>query len=165
MLFYSLIIRQKQIFYLIYFYFFIRLPFPSQHGSGGRIRPPLLTLPNASNYPRPPLPIPNTEKTTKLRPEGNNKANADVQGLTVSSIVNLVDNNSDRSKKGGAELSEESRPSKDFTMTFVPIAAIFVLVLALAMGVWSMRRRFCRDGKKTKQDTVSLLLFLLFCLP
>lgn len=139
------------------FPFCSRSPFPGQHGSAGRIRPPLLGLSSLPNYPRPslphkPPPVPaSIPKTTKLQPEEAKEGEGDpttgvpqpateeneVEGPPLSSKISPAD----------------AAPSQDIAITLVPVTAVCVLVVGLGMGVWSMRNKFC-GNRKSKEDTV-----------
>ncbi|XP_066600812.1 tyrosine kinase receptor Cad96Ca [Prorops nasuta] len=143
---------------------YTRTPFPGQHGSGGRIRPPLLGLPNLQSYPRPSIPhqvssspslLPSTgRKTTKLQPEESKPEILREQVARSSSTkepeveTNEVEGPAPSSKVAPAE----APPSQDIAITLVPITAVCVLLLGLGMGLWSLRNRFCTN-RKTKSDT------------
>ncbi|XP_012283443.1 tyrosine kinase receptor Cad96Ca [Orussus abietinus] len=135
-----------------------RSPFPNQHGSGGRIRPPLLGLPNLQSYPRPPAPEPppsspsdSRQKTTKLQPERDKEGDLNSATSTEVNPEETADN-----EIGGPPLSSKvaptAPPSQDVAMILVPVAAVCALVLGSAMGVWSLRNKFC-GHRKTKEHT------------
>ncbi|XP_067216077.1 tyrosine kinase receptor Cad96Ca [Linepithema humile] len=136
-----------------------RTPFPSQHGSGGRIRPPLLGLPNLPNFPSPLPPLPPKQyypETTKLELErtkpkenDNNVGTGTVSTATEESVhVNEVEGPALSSKVAPSAVP----PSQDMAMTLVPVAAGCALIVGLGMGAWSLRNRFC-SSRKSKADT------------
>ncbi|XP_035728802.1 tyrosine kinase receptor Cad96Ca-like [Vespa mandarinia] len=139
-------------------------PFPNQHGSGGRIRPPLLPLHNLPNYQRPSIPHqpvinqPSSStvdsKTTKLQPsEGGKTAREDNSEKLPKYSQDLIDSNEIEAATLSSKVApEEALPSHEITMTLIPITAVCALVLGLGMGAWSLRSKIC-GSKKSKEDT------------
>lgn len=155
------------IFYFPFFCFLrTRTPFPNQHGSGGRIRPPLLPLHNLPNYQRPSIPHqpvinqPSSStvdsKTTKLQPsEGGKTAREENREKLPKYSQDLIDSNEIEAATLSSKVApEEALPSHEITMTLIPITAVCALVLGLGMGAWSLRSKIC-GSKKSKEDTVN----------
>lgn len=153
----------------LYFYFNCRSPFPSYHGSGGRIRPPLLTLPNAGGYIRPSVPlkkIKNNEDMNLLN--NNNKTNGNYSSSPTTTLtaddVNLVsyeplDPNELHRVRVDASADPtliENTSSKDIAMILVPIAAVCALLFGFGMGAWSLKGKLCRTNEKSKENTVRI---------
>lgn len=148
-------------FFLIYL--FGRIPYPNQHGSGGRIRPPFLGLPNLPTFPSPLPPLPPKQyhpETTKLELERTKPKENDnsVGGDTVSTVNAVTEENVQINEVEGPALSSKvapsaAPPSQDMAMTLVPVAAGCALIVGLGMGIWSLRNRFC-DSRKSKTNTV-----------
>ncbi|XP_078041064.1 tyrosine kinase receptor Cad96Ca [Augochlora pura] len=142
-----------------------RNPFPGQHGSSGRIRPPLLGLPSLQNYPRPGLPhkpalpsppvsIPvSIPKTTRLQPEEVKQPAGKTDDNAVGPHVRSMEENEVEGPPLSSKITPaEAPPSQDISMTLVPVTAVCVLVVGLGMGAWSLRNKFC-STKKSKKDT------------
>lgn len=142
-----------------------RIPYPNQHGAGGRIRPPFgipnIGIPNLPNFPSPLPPLPPKQyhpETTKLEIEKiKPNDNDSVGGGTVSTVSTVTEENVHVNEVEGPALSSKvspsaAPPSQDMAMTLVPVAAGCVLVVGLGMGVWSLRNRFC-GSRKSKTDT------------
>lgn len=138
---------------------------PFQHGSPGRIRPPLLGLSSLPNYPRPslpykpaPVPVPaNIPKTTKLQLEESKEAEGDPDPTTATAAAGVPQPATEENEVEGPPLSSkispaDAAPSQDIAITLVPVTAVCVLVVGLGMGVWSMRNKFC-GNRKSKEDT------------
>lgn len=145
-------------------FFLDRSPFPGQHGSAGRIRPPLLGLPSLQSYPRPglthqsvipspPMAVPqNVPKTTKLQPEESKQVGGD-PGTTGVPQQPTEENEVEGPPLSSKIAPAEAPPSQDIAITLVPVTAVCVLVVGLGMGAWSLRNKYC-GNRKTKEDTV-----------
>ncbi|XP_043282450.1 tyrosine kinase receptor Cad96Ca [Venturia canescens] len=137
-----------------------RSPFPSQHGSGGRIHPPLIGLPNLPSYPmvHPPMvssPVGNGQKTTKLQPESPRPEFETTRRTTTTK--GLPEESPEANEVEGTALTSkispsQAPPSQDMAITLVPVAAVCVLLLGFGLGVWSIRNKFC-TARKCKEDT------------
>lgn len=156
----------KNIYIIIIIYIF-RSPF--QPGSGGRMRPPILKLPNLSGYPRPSISqlptlqpssieFPQTvtkPRTTKLQPQG---AKLDENEEQRTSTVFPAEADEVNNEIEGHTLSTKVAPSEApqsqfIAMTFIPVAAVCILLLIFGAGTWFLRNRFC-GSRKSKEDTV-----------
>lgn len=137
-----------------------RIPYSNQHGSGGRIRPPFLGLPNLPNFPSPLPPLPPKQyhpETTKLELERIKPKENDNGGDTVSTVNTVTEESVQINEVEGPALSSKvapsaAPPSQDMAMTLVPVAAGCALIVGLGMGIWSLRNRFC-GSRKSKADT------------
>ncbi|XP_015113457.1 tyrosine kinase receptor Cad96Ca [Diachasma alloeum] len=132
-------------------------------GLPGRIRPPIMGLPNI-HVPRP---IPSEmstgfrsdEKTTKLRPETSHSVD-DHKAISVTvppvraPIHELTHNEIGRETAviGAKVSSKESPATQDFAMTLVPVIAGCALLLSVGTGIWTLRGKVC-GSPKTKEDT------------
>ncbi|KYN06731.1 Tyrosine kinase receptor Cad96Ca [Cyphomyrmex costatus] len=139
----------------------IRVPYPSQHNSGSRIRPPFLGLLNLSSFPSPLPPLPPKQyhpETTKLeleriKPEENDNSSNTVSTVsTVSTEENVQINEVETPALSSKVAPSAAPPSQDMAMTLVPIAAGCALVVGLGLGAWSLRNRFC-SSRKSKVNT------------
>lgn len=136
-----------------------RTPFPNQHGSGGRIRPPFLSLPNLPSFPSPLPPLPPKQyhpETTKLELE-KTKSKENDNNVSDSTDGTITEENVQVNEVEGPALSSKvapstAPPSQDMAMTLVPVVAGCALVVGLGMGAWSLRNRFC-ISRKSKADT------------
>ncbi|XP_012266397.1 tyrosine kinase receptor Cad96Ca isoform X2 [Athalia rosae] len=142
-----------------------RSPFSSQHGSGGRIRPPLVGLPILQNYPRPPPPPPHIPSnsnpprppTTILKPETPEPEMTEVPSSTAATKEDVETNEiavQTRTALGANVTPSEPSPTQDIAMTIVPAAAVCALVLGLGLGAWSLRHKFC-GNRKAKEEMES----------
>ncbi|GAB1866784.1 Tyrosine kinase receptor Cad96Ca [Camponotus japonicus] len=140
----------------------IPFPFPPNHGSGGRIGSPYLTIPNLPNFasPLPPLPTKHLETTklelekTKSKENKDNNVSGGVVGSTITEEdvqVNEVESPA-LSSKSPTRAPSTAPPSQDMAMTLIPVVAGCALVVGLGMGVWSLKNRFC-GSRKSKADT------------
>ncbi|RLU21254.1 hypothetical protein DMN91_005627 [Ooceraea biroi] len=134
-----------------------RTPFPNQHGSGGRIRPPLLGLSNLPNFPSPLPPLPPKQyhpETTKLELERTKVKETDSGSGTVNSVTeeNVQVNEVESPALSSKVAPSAAQPSQDMAMTVVPVAAGCALIVGLGMGIWSLRNKFC-GSRKSKADT------------
>ncbi|KAI4499803.1 hypothetical protein M0802_005059 [Mischocyttarus mexicanus] len=140
-------------------------PFPNQHGSGGRIRPPIIPIHNLPSYPRPSIPHQQASinsaststagsKTTKLQlSEGSKSAREENPLKSPKLSQDFIDNNEIEVATLSSKVApKEALPSNEIVMTLIPIGAVFALVLGLGVSVWSCRSRMCAN-KKSKEDT------------
>ncbi|KAK0161398.1 hypothetical protein PV327_009872 [Microctonus hyperodae] len=142
-----------------------RSPFPSYHGSGGRIRPPLLTLPNAGGYIRPSVPLKKIKSNEDSILLNNNRTNGNFSSSPNTTLtaddVNLVSYEPlDPNELHRVRIDASADPtlidnssSKDIAMILVPVAAVCALLFGFGMGAWSLKGKLCRTDKKSKENT------------
>lgn len=135
------------------------------------MRPPILKLPTLSGYPRPSisqlptLQPPSIEfpqtvtkpRTTKLQPQGAKLDENEERSSTIlpaeAPEVNEIEGHTLSTKVAPSEAPQ----SQFIAMTFIPVAAVCILLLIFGAGTWFLRNRFC-GSRKSKEDTVSLFL-------
>ncbi|XP_043468173.1 tyrosine kinase receptor Cad96Ca isoform X1 [Leptopilina heterotoma] len=140
---------------------------PFQQGPGGRMRPPILKLPNLSGYPRPPIgqlptlqpssiefPQPVTKpRTTKLQPQGGGKFDENEERTSTVFPAEDAEANEIEGHTLSTKVAPSEAPQSQFiAMTFIPVAAVCILLLIFGAGTWFLRNRFC-GSRKSKEDT------------
>lgn len=146
------------------------------------MRPPILKLPNLSGYPRPPIgqlptlqpssiefPQPVTKpRTTKLQPQGSGKFEENEERTSTAFPAEDAEANEIEGHTLSTKVAPSEAPQSQFiAMTFIPVAAVCILLLIFGAGTWFLRNRFC-GSRKSKEDTVSFCfslnwIIILFC--
>ena len=95
---------------------------------------------------------------TRLKPESSGISSGGVVASENGGQEGHLDTIADANVPAPAVSSKvdasEIPEIQDITMTFVPIAAVCVLVFILGMGTWSCRKRICVI-RKCKEHSVS----------